>query len=144
MFPSDNALTVYYRDITDRKLSEQRLMAQYAVSRTLNAAYPLEETGASLLAAIGTHLGWRLGQLWIPDKAGRELSCAYSWQADMADYKTFTHVSRAMKFARGEGFPGTVGRPASRSGFPTSPKPISYRERSWPATSHCIPVSRSL
>ena len=123
VFPSDNALTVYYRDVTDRKLSEQRLMAQYAVSRTLNAAYPIEETGASLLAAIGTHLGWRLGQLWVPDKAGRELSCAYSWQADMADYKSFTHVSRAMKFARGEGFPGKVwqtGQPEWISDFAKS------------------------
>jgi PAS domain S-box-containing protein len=120
VFPSSTGLAVYYRDVTDRKLSEQRLMAQYAVSRTLNAGYSLEDTGASLLAAIGTHLGWRVGQLWIRDKERRELSCAYCWQADLSDYGVFTQVSRSLKFARGEGFPGAVwasGQPQWVSDF---------------------------
>lgn len=122
IFPSGDALAVYYRDVTRRKLSDQRLMAQYAVSRALNAGRPLLETGAGLLSAIGTHLGWRVGQLWIADKRGESLACVCSWQADGLDYGRFTTSSRSHKFARGEGFPGSVwasGEPRWVSDFAT-------------------------
>jgi two-component system, chemotaxis family, CheB/CheR fusion protein len=106
--PSGDTLAVYYRDVTDRKLSEQRLLAQYAVSRTLNAGRPLAETGASLLAAIASNLGWRVGQLWVLDRRTQKLSCAFSWQSDQGDYGRFIEASRALKLARSEGFPGRV------------------------------------
>ena len=66
LFPTPDGLSLYYRDVTERKISEQRLLLQYAVSRVLNAGKDIETTGTELLSAIGLSLSWRVGLMWTP------------------------------------------------------------------------------
>jgi len=54
------------RDITERKRTQQRLAAQYAIANILSASSSLEEATHNILAAIGERLQWHIGELWIP------------------------------------------------------------------------------
>jgi PAS domain S-box-containing protein len=107
IFPAGDGLSVYYRDVSDRKSWEQRLLVQYGVSRALDAGLDLEQTAARLLAAIGTSLNWKTGLLWIPDRDEDMLRCLSTWHS--SDQSTpFLQASCSVRFERGEGFPGVV------------------------------------
>jgi PAS domain S-box-containing protein len=96
-----------YRDLTERKSWEQRLLLQYGVSRALNAGLGLGETAGKLLAAIGANLYWKVGLLWIPDRSDTYLRCISSWHSPDHQFP-FIDKSRQREFQRGEGFPGMI------------------------------------
>jgi PAS domain S-box-containing protein len=106
IFPAGDGLSVYYRDISERKSWEQRLLVQYSVSRALNAGLDLEKTAAQLLAAIGANLDVQAGLLWIPDRDD-SLRCLSTWQSSDRPVGLL-QASCAMRFRRGHGFPGLV------------------------------------
>jgi PAS domain S-box-containing protein len=108
IFPASEGLSVYYRDVTNRKLSEQRLMLQYAVSRVLNAGQDLQTTATELLTAIGLSLSWRVGMLWMLDRSRRYLECAHTYYAPNVSRSQFAEASAKKRFALGQGFPGLV------------------------------------
>ncbi|MGK7926936.1 MAG: PAS domain S-box protein, partial [Spirulina sp.] len=54
------------RDITDRKRTQQRLAAQYAIANILSESSSLEADTQRILKAIGEILGWDVGELWRP------------------------------------------------------------------------------
>ncbi len=107
VFPAEDGISLYYRNITQRKLSEQRLFVQYAVSRVLSAGTDLDKTAAQLLKAIGNTLNWRVGLLWLASPFGSEIACQHSWSSDGTE-TDFLKKSCAMKFTRGYGLPGVV------------------------------------
>jgi PAS domain S-box-containing protein len=127
IFPAGDGLSVYYRDVSERKSWEQRLLVQYGVSRALNAGLDLEQTASKLLGTIGASLEWKTGLLWIPDRDENMLRCLSTW--DLSDRPTpFLQSSCSVRFARGEGFPGFIwdaGEPRwvkdfAAAGFPRS------------------------
>ncbi|MEO8190568.1 MAG: PAS domain S-box protein [Acidobacteriota bacterium] len=101
------------RDITDRKRSEDRRAAQYAVTRILAASDSLEQAGPELLAAIGRGLHWELGQLWVEDPSGQRLRWGSSWSSDPDRFRSFEDVSRQTTFPCGMGLPGRVWQDGS-------------------------------
>lgn len=54
------------RDITERKRTQQRLAAQYAIANILSASSSLETDTQRILKAIGEILEWDVGELWRP------------------------------------------------------------------------------
>ncbi|MEM9538487.1 MAG: adenylate/guanylate cyclase domain-containing protein [Cyanobacteria bacterium P01_E01_bin.42] len=54
------------RDITERKRTQQRLSAQYAIAHILSESASLETDTHRILKAIGEILGWDVGELWRP------------------------------------------------------------------------------
>jgi PAS domain S-box-containing protein len=53
------------RDITESKRIEQRRMVQSAIARILSDANNLTQAAPKILLAMGEHLGWDAGEMWI-------------------------------------------------------------------------------
>jgi PAS domain S-box-containing protein len=96
------------RDITERKRTERRLAAQYAVTRVLAEAPSLDEAAPAIMQAVCEGLRWEMGALWSVDDEGNALCCVESWQAPSAGVAEFEALSSRRTFARGEGLLGRV------------------------------------
>jgi PAS domain S-box-containing protein len=84
---------------------------EHAVARSLAETADPRDAYASVLAAIGENLGWRLGAVWeaAPDDP-EALRCVETWHAEGVDAADFEEVTRATILAPGEGLPGRVWR----------------------------------
>jgi two-component system, cell cycle sensor histidine kinase and response regulator CckA len=102
------AFSAFLRDISERRLLEQRRTAQYAVTRILAEATTLGEAGASILRAVAENLDWGAGVLWIHDPQSAALRCLEVWHAADVALGDFERVSRETRFASGAGLPGRV------------------------------------
>jgi PAS domain S-box-containing protein len=100
--------TGYLRDITDRKKAENRLSAQYAVTRALAESNTIDEGAAKILQAVCESLGWEYGALWTVDRGANVLRCSQIWQSQSAETGEFENSSRQLEFAPGIGLPGRV------------------------------------
>jgi len=96
------------QDITERKLAEQRLLAQHAVTQILAASATLEEATPKILRAVGECLLWDVGALWRTDREAGVLRCVDVWHADGIEIPEFEAVSRHSTFLPGIGLPGRV------------------------------------
>ncbi len=67
------------RDITNRKETESRLAAQYAVTSALAESSTVSEGLVKSLNVIGEALGWEYGALWTVDPEQNVLRCAHVW-----------------------------------------------------------------
>ena len=97
---------------------------ELAVARTLAEAEDASETYDSVLAAIGTGLGWQLGAVWEVNPDGRALRSVAVWQAPEANAEEFVELTHRLALAPGEGLPGRVwatGEPAWLPDVPTDP-----------------------
>jgi PAS domain S-box-containing protein len=93
--------TTHQREDPDR-----RLLAQYAISRSLAEAETVEVALARVLAELG-NLGWQFGVFWLLDSPRKFLRVVATWSAD-ASTAEFEVATRALTFARGRGLPGRV------------------------------------
>jgi PAS domain S-box-containing protein len=115
----ESGTLLYYEgiaeDITERKRGEERLAAQYLVTRALADSVTLAEATPKILRALCETLGWVWGALWIVDREANVLRChevCHDPSAEMAQFET---ASRELTFAPGVGLPGRVwadGKPA--------------------------------
>jgi len=96
------------QDITDRKLAEQRLLAQHAVTQILAAAATLAEATPKILQAVCESLIWDVGALWRVDREAGLLRCVDLWHTAAVDVPEFEAASRQGTFAPGVGLPGRV------------------------------------
>jgi len=109
------AAVVSFTDVTERKRTEDRLAAQYAVTRVLSEARTLEEAVPKIVQAIGENLEWDLGVFWRVDRPNAVLRCLDQWQPPSLKSDSFTVVMWESVFKQGEGLPGRVwatGKPA--------------------------------
>jgi PAS domain S-box-containing protein len=97
---------------------------ELAVARTLAEAENATETYGTVLAAIGSALGWQLGAVWEVAPDDRRLRCVAIWQPPGADAQEFVELTQRITLAPGEGLPGRVwqsGKPAWIPDVPTDP-----------------------
>src|SRR5690349_14812346 len=59
--------------------SRHRLAAYHRASRSLAEATTVAEAMPQILEALCAGLGWAVGELWVPEPAGRNLRCSASW-----------------------------------------------------------------
>jgi transcriptional regulator with GAF, ATPase, and Fis domain len=95
-------------DITEQKENEQRLAAQYGVTRVLAEDATLSETILTVLRMICEGVGWEFGALWAVDKHANLLRCSEIWHSQTLDVHDFVSVSDVMTFPPGIGLPGRV------------------------------------
>jgi PAS domain S-box-containing protein len=95
-------------DITERRLTEQRLAARHAVIRALAESATLGEGTAAILKSVCERLGWEVGALWEVDRQSEVLRCLDVWCVPNNAIQQFVNVTRAMTFASGMGLPGRV------------------------------------
>ena len=107
--------TAYLRDISARKIGEQRLAIQYAVASAFAETSRLEDAFERVIEAVCSNLGWSVGALWLARAGADELTCAHVWQRPDTDLEEFVAATRTGTFRRGVGLPGRVlasGSPA--------------------------------
>ena len=100
--------TGYLRDITERKKAENRLSAQYAVTRALAESNTVSEGASKILQSVCESLGWEYGSLWSVDRKSNVLRCSQVWQAPGTEADEFETTSRQSVITPGSGLPGRV------------------------------------
>ena len=96
------------RDMTERKRVENRLKAQFAVTRILAEAATLRDATPPLFGAICEGLGCELGELWLVDPTDKVLRWGGMWHAPSLDGDEFEDISRECAFAPGTDLAGRV------------------------------------
>ena len=96
------------RDVTDRKRSERRLAAQYAVTHILAESESLAAAAPRLLRAICACLECTVGDLWSVDPGAGVMRCIEIWHDGNAGIPDFTQATRALTLEHGRGLPGRV------------------------------------
>ncbi len=113
---NDAVILIACEDITERKRSEQRVAAAYAVTRVLAEADCLAAAAPQILRAIGENLEWDWGALWSFDRErelqGAPLRCACLWHAPDIETAEFATVGREHTLRFHEGRIGQVWRSA--------------------------------
>ncbi len=105
------------RDAGERLAAErQASLARYlAVSAEVAVALStagmqidLEEAAPLVLPAIGQHLGWPVGTLWVTNVERTSVRCAEIWSQAGLDLSAFEEASYSIELPPGGGLPGRV------------------------------------
>jgi len=95
-------------DITNRKRTEARRAAGYAVTRVLAEASTLAEAAPRILREVGGSLDWEMGAIWRLDEDAAQLRCVEVWHVPELRAPEFEKLTRTVAFACGVGLPGRV------------------------------------
>ena len=94
------------RDVTELKSDEDRLLAQYAVTRVLAEVSSLADAAPQVLKCICETLGWDLGIVWQLDRSKGVLRCVETWYLSSTKAAEFITDTRSRTFDIGIGLPG--------------------------------------
>ena len=103
-----SSVVVSFSDITERKRAEERLTAQYAVTRVLAEARTLEEAVPKIMQAVGQNLEWDYGIFWRVDRAAGVLRCLDEWHNTRLKADVFMADMWKRTFKQGEGLLGRI------------------------------------
>jgi diguanylate cyclase (GGDEF)-like protein/PAS domain S-box-containing protein len=139
------AFHLFIRDITERRLADQVLVAMQSVTRSMARAHTPEQALQSLLATLGEGLGWDIGHYWAP--AGGALERRAGWTASGLAGGDVDELGGDLRLHARDSFPGRAmrdGEPiwivdfAAQSSFP---RPQAAR-RAGLRTAICVPTLR--
>jgi PAS domain S-box-containing protein len=97
-----------FRNVTERKRAERRLVAQYAVTRVLAESATLREATRQILQVVCEAIGWEVGVLWRVEHKEGVLRCVDQWQRPGEDFTAFAAATQSLALAPGVGLPGRV------------------------------------
>jgi len=97
-----------FTDVTERKVNEQQLKAQHALSDILMQSATLEEARAQVLQTLCENLGWDAGGIWLVDHRANVMRCTQIWSKPGIDIKEFKLASDQTPLAPGVGLPGRI------------------------------------
>jgi PAS domain S-box-containing protein len=103
-------VVLIFRDITQRRRTEQRQATQLAVTRILAESVDVADAVPQLLAAIGENTGWEVGHMWSVDPDGGRLRRQKSWSASTVSAEALAAASREATLLPGDSLPGRVWR----------------------------------
>jgi PAS domain S-box-containing protein len=95
-------------DITDRKLTQQHLAAQYAATSALAESMTISEATHRILRGICENLGWDWGEIWVVDQQENVLRCLDFWYREAPELKEFETITKQTTFGLEMGLPGRV------------------------------------
>jgi PAS domain S-box-containing protein len=80
---------ITFHDVSERRMAERQLSAQYQTARVLAEAESVREALPRVLELCCDQLGWQMSLVWVPGKDDRELHClaAYArpgWEDQLA------------------------------------------------------------
>ena len=87
------------REITQRKLLEQRLVMEHAVTRLLAESDDAADAMSRIIQTICETLGWDCGARWRWDSKSRVLRCVETWSVPAKEVRAFVAESAAQIFA---------------------------------------------
>ncbi|MCI0415607.1 response regulator [bacterium] len=101
-------------DITDRRLVEEQMAVQLAVTRVLAESASIDEAITRILQAICETLHWDFGAFWAVDAKAKVLHCSNLWHTQRVSLEEYAGNLHEFTFEFGKGLPGQVwatGRP---------------------------------
>lgn len=103
---------VTFRDITERKRVEAKILLQYELTRIFLEDKSLGKTFPRILKAMGEFMEWEISYFWEKKPDSEELHCRHAWNASClnknAALKEFKKTSYQNGFKKGMGLPGRV------------------------------------
>ncbi|GAX59512.1 diguanylate cyclase/phosphodiesterase, partial [Candidatus Scalindua japonica] len=96
------------RVITERKKSENRLIAQHAVTKILSESGTIKVAFQGILKVICEALDWNFGSLWLQHEHDYVLRCLYLWHVPDLQFSEFKKKTKEISFLPGIGLPGRV------------------------------------
>jgi len=96
------------RDITKRKKSERRLIAQHAVTQVLSECIEVKVAFQKILQAVCEALEWDYGAVWTCFSQNNILRCSEVWSVPTLEVSEFTKKIKEISFSLGIGLPGRV------------------------------------
>jgi two-component system cell cycle sensor histidine kinase/response regulator CckA len=100
--------SAFVRDLTERRRIELERSLEQALTRVLAESRTLEEAAPGALQAIGSHLLWDVGALWVLDPEAQVLRAVAVWTAPGFSAPEFVAVTSKRAFEIGIGLPGRV------------------------------------
>ncbi len=127
----DNSQDLIYvgRDVTARKRDQQRMLAQYQISRVLSEANHISEALIQILLVVCETLEWSIGEVWMPDDINGsslildphhpdadsnlpeslpKLHCIERWGKPILNLEEFNEESQSITFELNGGLPGCI------------------------------------
>lgn len=95
-------------EIVERKRTEERLNAQYIVTKALAESSTLNEAVPTILGTLCQCLGWDWGGLWNINSTEDTLYLGQYWQRHPKETHNFTQISKTIVLKKGQGLPGRV------------------------------------
>jgi len=95
-------------DITARRQIERRLDTQHVVTAVLSGAESVEEVAPQLLKALGTSLGWQVGEWWVENRETHTLQREHFWSEPGHPAAALGEHLRDLSLQPGEGLVGRV------------------------------------
>jgi len=123
----EKLFTVILRDVNERKQTERRRDATYAITQILAESPSLDDATPRILQAIGQKLGWEVGDLWTADSDANVLRCVKVWHDSSLIVDKFVAVSCERTFTHGIGLPGRVWTSLKPAWIPDVSKDDNFR-----------------
>ncbi len=123
------AILAVMRDITQQKLTENTLAAQYAVARALAETDSLAASARQILQVLCESLGIDMGVLWLVNPSQNCLTCLETWHAPTLSFPRFEEATRRISLDRDRDVPGQAwsrGEPVSQQ-FHASTTEVTLR-----------------
>jgi two-component system sensor histidine kinase/response regulator len=102
------AYSVFVRDISERRRTDQRREVQYAVTRLLADIDTVDRALPEVLCCVCQIMNWQAGGYWAPDEDGSALACRHFWHDRLSDAEPLAEASEQTTFTSGVGLPGRV------------------------------------
>ncbi len=102
------AVRCIFRDVTLRNQRERRLAMQLGVSQVIQESTNTEDALQRIMAALGSHLGFDLVQLWRAAADCQALRYGTMWMAADCIFAASLVKSASCEFRPGEGLPGAI------------------------------------
>ncbi|HEY4027621.1 MAG TPA: protein kinase [Candidatus Dormibacteraeota bacterium] len=96
----------FAQDVSLEKRAREVRAVRASLAEGLQAAGTLKDAGLRALEAIGQHLGWSVGVLWLVDGSPDTLHCAHVWKHEGVECPEFERATHAAHLERGVGLPG--------------------------------------
>lgn len=95
-------------DVTERKRSERRMMAQYTVSKLLSESENIEEIADKVVQLLSENMEWDFGSIWLVDSRTSLIRCIGLWHQPGLEAQALIDVMRNMELPIGSGLVGRV------------------------------------
>ncbi|MDH5699430.1 MAG: ATP-binding protein, partial [Nitrospirota bacterium] len=96
------------RDLTEEKIMDRRLTAQYGIARALAECGTITQASQEILCAVCLSLGWQVGALWRLNQQTLELQCIEIWSDSPDQFAEFVAITKQTTFTKNQGLPGRV------------------------------------
>jgi PAS domain S-box-containing protein len=124
----------FLRDLSERHWSIARLEAHHAVSEILSTATEEQQALEDILHAVGEHLGFAAGNLWLVKD--QELQWRAGWQSPRTATESFAADSRRRPLRPGEGLPGRAWLSEELAWIPSLEQDTNFPRANAAAAAH--------